>query len=310
MSNGTPKPDTLTLSKQSLVVSLQCSGQDNQIVPSTVTNVCVDEKENTIQTCKTGPDSSKQIKLQSLLGAREEITWTKDPPGGEGKGATQGENWILRLNESQLPSSDKQFFVGCIKKDDSNDTNCKLTVKVEAPPSAVKDNVVSCAYGHTSNPSPVKVELTQGKNSFTLVCGKDGTVKPATYNTDYSEDASLEDKSLKKITEILPTFDEKWWTAEKEQGSVVLTIPQTDFPSADKTFFLGCSPTASTSAEKPGRGSLAQKDTEQAQDGSTTCRVEVTVKAGSSPSSASGGALYVAAAAGTTALAGLLSGTM
>ncbi|PFH37763.1 SAG-related sequence [Besnoitia besnoiti] len=298
--NGTPEPASLMLSKEKLTATLKCSGTDNQVVPQTQTSVCVLKPENTVTTCGT---ADNQITLRSLLGASEEITWKKIPATKDAQAERQ--EWSLELKETQLPLSDKEFFVGCQnKKKTGDDVSCKLTVKVDAPPSTVKENVVSCAYGHSSNSDILKVEMSETNNTLTLACGKEGSVTPEKFASNYCVDADNLDKCSKSYKEILPMYQEKWWTTEnKENHSVKLAIPTTDFPSTDQRFYIGCLP-ASRNVETPDNEASGRQAEEQTTAAGTPCKVEVTVKAASAASVADG--VTVSPAVGATALIGLV----
>ncbi|KFG43862.1 SAG-related sequence SRS16E, partial [Toxoplasma gondii p89] len=142
----------LTLSKENLVVSLQCSGENNAIVPKDQKNVCSAAPNAKVADCK-GAGTNKQITLKSLLGASGDIQWEKKIVSTDNK----GEVMTLKIKESELPLFDKAFFVGCEENKasarTSQATECKVNVSVKARASFVgENNVVTCAYGKDSNP--------------------------------------------------------------------------------------------------------------------------------------------------------------
>ncbi|PFH37760.1 SAG-related sequence [Besnoitia besnoiti] len=304
--DASPNPGSVTLSKTKLTALVKCTGENIHAVPEGMKKVCVARDTNSsLQTCLNG--DQMQVPLQQLLPSSDALTWTEEPESDKTAASKQ---WSLQLKEEQLPFSDKEFFVGCRGQSDSDASQspCKVTVQVEARPSSVKKNVVSCAYGHTSNPETLKVEMSEETNTLTLVCGTDGKIKPPAYSSSYCSGASLENCSA-SFTEILPKFEEKWWTAEDNQpssNSVKLTIPPTDFPSANQRFYVGCSPVPEKD-EKPVRGRVSEHSEGQVKKEPTTCKVEVIVRAARSAASATGGTL-LACVSGAVALTGLLSG--
>ncbi|PFH37046.1 SAG-related sequence [Besnoitia besnoiti] len=268
-------PDPVTLSSEALTTTLYCNGAGNTKVPSGATEVCAPQLE-TLATCTSGTKST----LQTLLGTSYSIEWKKmDPPPED-----QGEAWMLKLSDPDLPFKDAKFFVGC-QNSSRAPAECKVDITVKARRSSVADNAVSCAYGSDSNPNALNVEITQEKNTLTLTCGEDGVIKPATDEGHYCEDEKLE-KCEKSFQDILPKFDNQWWTKKGQPPAAMkLTIPREDFPSEEQKFYIGCSP-KSTDVEP--KASVLEGDGAQAPStGPTTCRVLVTVKAAGSVSKVS-----------------------
>ncbi|CBZ49969.1 SAG1-related sequence 2, related [Neospora caninum Liverpool] len=308
-----PTPATLTLSKSSLTAEVKCLDETNTPAPKGLDNVCVaktteDIVEDSVSNdCKFGSDTGRTVTLETLLGANQKIQWTEKNISDSDTGT--GTARMLKLNEADLPRTDKTFFVGC-KKQAGADANpsCKVTVNVNARPSSVDDkNVVTCAYGEDSNQKAVEVEMSQDKNTLTIDCGKDGSMQPAEFTSQYCspEGDTLEECSKANYSDILPTFETSWWTeAENDSSPAVLTIPKADFPGEDQRLLLGCAP-KSTAAETPGKASGPSGSATTA----TSCRVVVTVKAASSASSASFTSQTVAATAGATVLPALLAGS-
>ncbi|KFG55029.1 SAG-related sequence SRS40F [Toxoplasma gondii FOU] len=305
---------SLTLSKEKLTITLRCSGANNQAVPKDMQQVCSETSgEATVAKCKDA--NGKRITLQSLLGSSPEAVWKKSNTTTEDK--NNGEEWTLELKESDLPLTDKAFFVGCDKSTASGtrpeasvketSAECKVDVNVKARPSSVADdNVVTCAYGNESNPEPLKVEMTTVKNTLTIQCGSQGSLRPTTFKTQYCDpQEALENCTEKKFEEILPAFVTSWWSEGADKTSVKLKIPETDFPQSEQQFRVQCIP-KDTVADPPTIQGKNEDDTETAARMSA-CNVIVTVMAGSSASSSG---QMVATATGAAALTGLFIGLL
>ncbi|CBZ54365.1 SRS domain-containing protein [Neospora caninum Liverpool] len=303
----------LTLSKDNLTVTLMCAGAKNQAVPLTLTKVCSATVQNpTVAECKTDTDG-KQITLESLLGSNRSIAWKNTSQAAEEK-QTNGEERALELQATDLPISDRRFFVGCDKNNDekaplSPSAECKVDVNVKARPSSVTDNnVVICAYGKDSNPEPLKVEMTTEKNTLTIQCGSEGSLNPETYATQYCDlQGEVGNCTLKTFEDIFSTYATSWWLKADDSRSATLTIPETDFPESEHQFRLGC-------VHKPANTEQPLPNEESSKTGSSqpvattsNCNVIVIVRSGNSASSS---AQMAAAIAGTAGLTGLLVGSL
>ncbi|KFH03902.1 SAG-related sequence protein SRS15A [Toxoplasma gondii VAND] len=309
---GSDANNTLTLSNDHLNATVKCSGENNAVVPGKETNVCsVTGNTDTLADCK-GKDSGsdgKQTTLRDLLGAASDIEWKKITGNDN-----QGETRTLTLQESDLPLSDKVFFVGCDQKSPASPpesktlSECKVIVNVKARTSSVDiNNVVTCAYGQNSNPESLKVEMTTEKNSVTLRCGSEGSLNPPAYTTKYCDpQESASSCTQKDFADILPTIAENWWTKDTKTNSVTLTIPVPDFSQSEQQFRLQCIRKANTQ-ESSGAKEQDSDEVSQAPANTSTCNVIVTVKAGSSASSAG---QMVATVSGAAALAGFLVGSL
>ncbi|CBZ49967.1 srs domain-containing protein [Neospora caninum Liverpool] len=309
-SATTPTPATLTLSKSSLTAEVKCLGETNTPAPEDRANVCdgqtgSTDPEDESNACAIGTQKlGTTVTLQALLGANRNIQWTEKSISDSGAGTAR----MLKLNEADLPRTDKTFFVGCKKQAGAAaNPSCKVTVNVNARPSSVDDkNVVTCAYGEDSNQKAVEVEMSQDKNTLTIDCGKDGSMQPAAYTSQYCfpEGDTLEECSKANYSDILPTFETSWWTeAENDSSPTVLTIPKTDFPGEDQRLLLGCAP-KSTAAQNP------TKRSSQSESVTTSCRVVVIVKAVNAASAAPITPQVVAATSGAAALSALLAGSV
>ncbi|KFH03925.1 SAG-related sequence protein SRS15A [Toxoplasma gondii VAND] len=309
---GSDSNNTLTLSKDYLNATVKCSGENNTFVPTEETKVCsVTGNTDTLADCKETVSGSngRQTTLRHLLGASSDIVWKKIS-----RSEDQGETRTLTLQESELPLSDKVFFVGCDQKSSPSKpesktlSECKVIVNVKARTSSVDvNNVATCAYGQNSNPEPLKVEMTTEKNSVTLRCGSEGSLNPPAYTTKYCDpQESASSCTQKDFADILPTIAENWWTKDTKTNSVTLTIPVPDFSQSEQQFRLQCIHKANTQ-ESSGAKVEDSNDVSQAPANTSTCNVIVTVKAGSSASSAG---QMVATVSGAAALAGFLVGSL
>ncbi|CBZ55762.1 SRS domain-containing protein [Neospora caninum Liverpool] len=309
---GSPTATGLTVSKENLTATLRCTGANNSVVPTDAKNVCVATvNDPTVAKCESHSDdgSRRQTTLQSLLGTANEIQ-------GKITGASsdsQGQIWTLNLQESDLPLTDKAFFVGCVEQAGDRravKVECKVDVNVTARPSAVgENNLVTCAYGKNSNPAPLKVEMTTENNTLTLQCGSEGILHPTTYETRYCdpEEADLKKCNEKDYVGILPSFVESWWTNADAKTSATLTIPVTEFPESEQKFRVGCVPNT-TNSQGPDAATKARENDDSEADATTSnCSVIVTVKSGSSASST---CQMVATVSGAAALLGLLVGSL
>ncbi|CBZ50529.1 srs domain-containing protein [Neospora caninum Liverpool] len=302
----------LTLSKENLSVTLQCSGNKNAAVPEGLEQVC---KATTtaakVAECKTNNPKEKQITLKTLLGTTRSIQWEKTSSS-----ENQGEEWTLTLQESDLPLADQAFFVGCDENNQKQrvgaQTECKVNVNVKARVSSVGGgNVVTCAYGKDSNPKPLEVEISTENNALTIDCGSRGSLYPTTEShTEYCDPRNKHVQNCtNKFVDILPTFVTSWWTTGPTDNSDKLTIPETDFPETDQQFRLTCVPNEST-APPGAKAGVVGKDgdesSEQAGASTSNCNVIVTVKTSNSTSIASSTAQIAAVAGGAAALTGFL----
>ncbi|EPR57182.1 SAG-related sequence SRS19C [Toxoplasma gondii ME49] len=304
----------LTLSKDMLSVELQCSGAKNIAVPKDLTNVCKPKdaatttKHRTAEKCKFGKSAQSpegdEIALHTLLGAGERVKWIQKT---QAKTGDDGQTWSLTLTEEDLPLKDTPFFVGCqsedsVAKSASNDS-CKVPVHVEARPSAVADNVATCAYGQKSNGQALEVEVTAEKNFVTVECGSVGAPMTGITTAEYCapEEANLDTCTAKKYIDVLPMFEESWVKQNDAKSSLTLTIPENGFPAEDQKLRLLCVP--KKTAENPSRSNAADKTFGEA---TTNCNVFVTVKAANSATSATSTLQVMAAASGAVAVTGII----
>ncbi|PFH33861.1 SAG-related sequence [Besnoitia besnoiti] len=292
---------SVTLSKDTPSVTLNCTGNGNKFVPNSNDKGCAYNEGAKVKSCndnKSIPDG--QVVLTELLGAPSPVEWKTASVD-----AQQGEAKTLQLDESQLPLSDTTFFVGC--QNGGNESKCKLDVTVQARASSVESNVAKCAYGQHSNPQPLLVELTPQNNTLTLECGKDHPIEPTNHTTYYCEDEKMK-ACTKTFKDILPNFVASWWSKTDETNNhVKLEIPATEFPSADQQFYIGCSPNPGESVEAKAVLAASKPEDQQSSTGSSLCKVQVTVKAASS-ASALRRLTVVGAATAAAALTGLLFG--
>ncbi|KFH03923.1 SAG-related sequence SRS15C [Toxoplasma gondii VAND] len=311
---------SLTLSKENLIATLQCSSEEttaiSPIPQGLAKKVCVrgkgvSGKSNSCNIEGAALDGA-ETELRALLGTDRDIQWIKTETTKGSETASNNE-WTLTLQESDLPLSEKSFFVGCehakaSKRSEtvvSTKSACTVNVTVEARASAAaENNVVTCAYGQNSNPHPLKVEVTPQKNTVTLQCGSEGSLNPTNYTTKYCD--AQEDMSKcteKNFADILPSIVTSWWTSDNTKNSVKLTVPETGFPESEQQFRLRCV-LNKTNPQTSGPNAKSEQNAETQSTASTSeCNVIVTVKSGSSASSAG---QMVATVSGVAAFAGLL----
>ncbi|EPR58095.1 SAG-related sequence SRS16A [Toxoplasma gondii TgCatPRC2] len=309
---------SLTLSKEHLKATLNCSGDGkNQIstIPKDLgTKVCDPSKPGnesdgcTIQKSKL---SGEAVELRSLLGANRSIQWTQADKVSRDE--VSNTEWSLELLESDLPLTQKTFFVGCQKTTSARSASvklastCTVTVNVEARASAAEGNVVTCAYGKDSNTTLLEVDMTTENNTLTMDCGSEGTLSPETTSAQYCDPQSTDLKNCtKKFVDILPKFVTDWWTKATSGNASTLTIPTTDFPESEQQFRLGCVPNAASQSDRKD-GRVNQQPQASAP---TSCSVLVTVKASSSASYASPGLQVLIAVSGGAAVTGLVGASL
>ncbi|PFH35625.1 SAG-related sequence [Besnoitia besnoiti] len=302
-------PTNLTLSENRLKITLACAAENAQAVPKDLTEVCQEQITGVREAgekCKIGEKTSgKPVSLASVLAAGSEATWQ---PNASREG-NPGHSWTLSLRKEELPLVDKSFYVGCVKSPDGGASQCKVTVDVLARRSSAENNIVTCAYGANSNDAVVSVEMTQKHNTLKIVCGKEGAVHQNDYASKYCENGDMKE-CTKPYSDIISNFVETWWTkVDDKDNSVKLTIPPTEFPTQDQSFYFGCARTEGN-AQQAGGSLEAQAASGEQEAKTKTCKVLVTVKA--SDSSLSGGPLLgmTAAASGVAVLAGLVAGTL
>ncbi|KEP60421.1 UNVERIFIED_CONTAM: SAG-related sequence protein SRS16A [Hammondia hammondi] len=206
---------SLTLSKGHLKATLNCSGgSDDQIstIPKDLgAKVCDPSKrgnESNGCTIQKTELSGQEVELQSLLGAKRSIQWTQKTNQLSRETKTNTE-WILELLKSDLPLTQKTFFVGCQKTTQARAVSgttvstCTVTVNVEARASAAENNIVTCAYGKDSNTNPLQVDMTTENNTLTVDCGSEGTLSPETTSAQYCDPQSTD---LRTARRSLSTF--------------------------------------------------------------------------------------------------------
>ncbi|PFH36176.1 SAG-related sequence [Besnoitia besnoiti] len=304
MTNGKATPTSISLFEGRLTAVLKCRGAGNAVVPSEDGKVCV-AHEKSVNACATA-GGEKQEALNVLLGSDTPITAVKRPLTE--KSAT-GQEWTLHLKRSQLPRSDKSFFVGCQTESGNNDSSCMLDVNVKAKASSVQNNVVTCAYGAASNgEEPLTVDMTQENNKLTIDCGDEGSLKPAGFNNFCTSDDKDLETCSKQFVEMFPNFQKSWWQTTDAEGSpATLTIPPSDFPSEEKQFLLACKH-QKTSTVPTGRDTEAPTGADAGEH--STCKVLVTVKAASSPTSSTPALSMAAGLSGGALSASFIAGSL
>ncbi|CBZ51282.1 srs domain-containing protein [Neospora caninum Liverpool] len=270
--------DTATLSESSNGIAIQCPKPTFEFVPSDASTVCTAETaehtERPLEGCSKKSSNASIANLLNLATDAHIPKWT-----------TATSEHTLVVPEDAFPLVDKSFIAGCFNKngDEPNGKECVVKVSVKARTSAVKDGVLTCAYGTESNSSVPEVTLNSENNSLTILCGSEGVMQP---NKDsltayYCAGSNTTDCKEVNLTEIMPTFTSSWWiTDENNDNAPKLVIPEDGFPSQKETILLGCNPNKNVvSRAEDGEGSTAAQ--------LPTCKVKVTLSAQSSGSDAS-----------------------
>ncbi|PHJ23732.1 srs domain-containing protein [Cystoisospora suis] len=264
----TPEILSASISEAANTLTLNCSGgEENVAVPSTLVKgtVCAPVTDNTVETCEAAvnaKEQSKTIEVKQLLGTQENIVWTST--------GTSSKSYKLTIGKGFFPYVDKKFFVGCKK---STQFACRVDVTVMARASAVSGNVATCAYGEASNASALEVRMTPEKNTFTLVCGTEGSSRPeeSKFKSEFCAGTDVVDCSTTSTYgSILPGFRSEWWTPAAQGGPEVLTIPPENFPEKEQTFLVGCIPRASTDSKTKTTGACKVKVTVAAKQGTSS----------------------------------------
>ncbi|PFH36078.1 SAG-related sequence [Besnoitia besnoiti] len=247
------------LSRENNVLSVTCP-EGQKCAPSELKDKLV---------CQLGADAftSCALDLHTLLAGRPSNAVWKDC--SEAQKAAEAPCKTLTLPQENFPFIDAGFFVGC---EQGGETKCTVAVTLEARPSTTEGQIVTCAYGTTSNPSHQAVTLNPSQNSLTLVCGDKGEVLPQRYDEAYcsSELKGDEDSCEGNYSWILPGYDLKWWTRHADSNSFTLSIPPERFPAEEAKIIVGCRHTKAAA--------YSQRDQELASS-STVCNVDVTIEA-------------------------------
>ncbi|EPR58094.1 SAG-related sequence SRS16B [Toxoplasma gondii TgCatPRC2] len=308
---------SLTLSKGSLTATLECTAKDGGTISSIPNplagNVCVTKQKQSETPCNFGENggaaASVQVPLKDVLGTTSAVQWMNTT--AEQK-AIQSQKWTLKLNEEDLPISDKTFDVGCTYtttgKAAANPAVCQLTVNVKARASSVADeNVVTCSYGAESNSEALKVDMTTTRNTVTIDCGSEGTLNPAADSAQYCNPQNKDlDDCKKKFVDILPNFVISWWKTPTPGNASILTIPAADFPESEQQFRLGCVPNKAPQSDSQDTRVDNQSQVQSRTSAPTTCSVLVTVKAASSASYASPSLQTLIAVSGAAVVSGFV----
>nr|CCA30052.1 SRS domain-containing protein [Neospora caninum Liverpool]CEL71265.1 TPA: SRS domain-containing protein [Neospora caninum Liverpool] len=266
-----------TLSESSNALTIQCPKTEFDFIPADPNHVCTSrEDETTLKTC----EKSQNGKTSLIEGFLEHAPDTNPPTWTKTEGGTKDNS--LTIPPGSFPLTDKSFFAGCRKSTNNND-ECVVNVSVKARTSAVKDGVLTCAYGKESNSSVPEVTLNPENNSLTIQCGSEGHMEPTQQSLTTYHCAGSNTTDCKKVnlTEIMPTFTSSWWTTDEQNSKAPkLVIPEDGFPAQEQTILLGCNLD----------NNVASRDEEV--DGPTaaalpTCRVKVTLSAQTSGSQAS-----------------------
>ncbi|KFH13769.1 SAG-related sequence SRS38A [Toxoplasma gondii MAS] len=262
-----PLEATLSTTKSSLQLVCQSSLKFIPQAPDNNKHVCPADVA-VLKQCTGSGDGNTSIDVTTLLGgATQEIEWQNVE---DVKGSTTKK---LIIPPANLPYAEQSFIVGCV--DAEGEPKCKLTVTLEARASVTEDQTVTCAYGKTSNPKHQSIKLSQSRNRFTLVCGKDGEVLPKEYRSKFCKFGKEQDASTAdctgNYTEILPVYETKWWDYDPRSTTYSLVIPEGGFPEEKTEIMVGCQ-------KRESAESSAKVKEEASADSPTVCSVDVTIE--------------------------------
>ncbi|PFH35264.1 SAG-related sequence [Besnoitia besnoiti] len=262
-----------TLSESANTLQVQCT-EPSTFVPSDLDSVCTGAtQEASITTCQASKDTSTKVKISTLL--------SKEADPGTKWTTKDQKSHSLVIPSTDFPLVDRHFFVGCTKI--PGDKSCVVNVTLNARTSALVGNVLTCAYGETSNLSIPKVALDSTNDSLTVVCGGEGAMPESNgaptifLCKDPETDVCTK---VEDITGVFPGFTKDWWTPDREhEGGRTLTVPKSGFPVDPKTIMLGCLKSPPPSDAETAKDALSAADL-------PTCKVKVTISAGASSFSA------------------------
>ncbi|PFH36809.1 SAG-related sequence [Besnoitia besnoiti] len=262
-----------TISEETNELEIHCKGGLNYAPDGLVSsNVCSADAD-AVCACQVTGHKSVCIDVNSLLLATS--TPAKWEPVTEGR--TNDKPKALIIPKDKLPHVDGEFLVGC--SDSGSTTKCKVAVTVAARATETKDQQVTCSYGKDSNKKHQTITLSPSQNSFTLVCGEKGEIVQTNYKKTYC-DVSEENAAVKdchgKYRDILPGYEEGWWT-DGEEKSFTFTIPEDKFPTARAKMMVQCQ-----IAEEKHVKALAPAAPEP-----SVCSVDVSIEGDGSASAAS-----------------------
>ncbi|PFH36804.1 SAG-related sequence [Besnoitia besnoiti] len=251
--------------------------------------------------CKASEDEEKSgcIDVNTLLVSTSgSVEWKPSNIS-----SVDNQSKVLSVPKEKLPYIDGQFIVGCSDSKGST-TKCKVAVTVAARATETKDQQVTCSYGKDSNKKHQTITLSPSQNSFTLVCGEKGEIVQTNYKKTYC-DVSEENAAVKdchgKYKDILPGYEEGWWT-DGEEKSFTFTIPEDKFPKVGAKMMVQCQKVVE---EKPQEKELQVPAPAPPQD--SVCSVDVTIETGGSPSSASASFVFKLSNFVLLAVSGVLS---
>ncbi|PFH35269.1 SAG-related sequence [Besnoitia besnoiti] len=261
-----------TLSESANTLQVQCT-ESSTFVPSDLDSVCTGATgEASITTCEKSKNPITKVKISTLLSKEADpgTKWTKKEQNSHS----------LTILSTDFPLVDRHFFIGCGEKQ-TEGNSCVVNVTLNARTSALAGNVLTCAYGETSNLSIPKVALDSTNDSLTVVCGGEGAMPESNGAPTIFLCKDPETDVCTKVAdvpEVFPGFSKAWWTKQDgQENAAKLTIPKDGFPVEPKTIMLGCSlqgksPTQKETAEEDGSSAALLP----------TCKVKVTVAAGAS----------------------------
>ncbi|PFH36830.1 SAG-related sequence [Besnoitia besnoiti] len=281
-TDSTDKQLKATISGGQTRMELLCKGEmtfaPNQLSDSMV---CLAASEGLCQ-CQLPAvkEGTACVHIKDLLsGEASHVQWTNENIKPESR---TDKSMFLSIPEENLPFANKQFIVGCTHADNKK---CQVIVTIEAKKTVKQERKVTCAYGKDSNNSKQHqtITLTPSQNSFTLVCGADGDVLPADYNSHYcpvtETPTDAQASCSGNYESIFPAYNSNWWKPS-EPKSFTFEVPADQFPEKEAKISLGCQ----QQAGPEGHVRTASSDATQ----TSVCNVDVTIE-GTGPASSSYG---------------------
>ncbi|PFH36803.1 SAG-related sequence [Besnoitia besnoiti] len=233
----TTAPDLkATISEETNELEIYCKGGLNYAPEGLLGSKVCSADADDVTTCKAKESKPGCINVNALLvAASTPVEWQPSTSITD-----QDKSKVLNIPKDKIPYVDEEFHVGC--SENNSTTKCKVAVTITARTTKTKDRTVTCAYGHDSNKKHQMITLSPSQNTFTLVCGAKGEIVQKSYKSAYCG-VSEKDTPVRdcpgKYTDILPGYEERWWTDGKEK-SFTFTIPEDKFPTARAKMMVQC----------------------------------------------------------------------
>ncbi|PFH36829.1 SAG-related sequence [Besnoitia besnoiti] len=280
-ADSSPQKLTATISEDKTRMQLLCKTgmtfapaalEESMVCPAGTEDLCECEKPPVKEGTPCFPISDL------FSGEDSKVQWTPDKSKSD---QNTDKTMFLRIPKENLPHRQEKFMVGCLQK---TEKKCQITVTIEARKTVMQERKVMCAYGKDSNNSKQHqtITLTPSQNSFTLVCGADGDVLPADYNSHYcpvtETPTDAQASCSGNYESIFPAYNSNWWKPS-EPKSFTFEVPADQFPEKDATISLGC-------RQKPSGDVNGHKTVSDVAE-TSVCNVDVTVEGTGAASSSS-----------------------